>query len=458
MNDFRKEIADAFIKSLEEEGVRWTKKWSSVSQPMNAISGKQYKGINHLWLSYIQMQKGYKDPRWCTFKQATDKGWKIKKGSKSSKVEYWMPWDFKEKKALTWDAYRELMKEEDFEHGRYGIKAKHFSVFNGEQIEGIPPLELNLHRDISQSEIIKWISTNMGVPITHSAGDRAYYVPSEDRIVLPFAEQFIDQYSYNSTALHELSHATGHESRLNRPIHNSFGNDLYAYEELVAEISSAFCGHLIPAERDSIHLDNHKAYIQSWIKGLKDEPDTLFKAIKDAEESADLLETMAQPPKREKEIAFDDCDMEKKEVKMEKLEVILVEPQKAPKVVEIGAELEDMQEVVGGLIQMITPWDDDVALVCNDEGKLIGLPPNRAIYDDNGNIADILVGNFFICYAPIESEDFLPLPLELKEKYMEKFQKPEVFFKTEKGITAVPYEPEYDEIQPVKATNNTLVR
>ena len=107
----------------------------------------------------------------------------------------------------------------------------------------------------------------------------------------------------------------------------------------------------------------------------------------------------------------------------ESMKVLLVKPGEYAREAEIGSSLEDMQQAVGGWIEEYMPFDDDVALVCNEEGKLHGLDLNRAIYSDDGQIMDIIAGDFFVCYAPIESENFLSLPEDLMSKYEKKFRK-----------------------------------
>ena len=93
---------------------------------------------------------------------------------------------------------------------------------------------------------------------------------------------------------------------------------------------------------------------------------------------------------------------------------------------------------VGGLIEEYMPFEDEVALICNEEGKMNGMPLNRAIYGEDGQIMDVIAGPFFIAYAPVESENFLSLPDDLKQKYMDRFRAPEKFFMTAGGIRAVP--------------------
>lgn len=134
--------------------------------------------------------------------------------------------------------------------------------------------------------------------------------------------------------------------------------------------------------------------------------------------------------------------MNNQNLEKEKLKVLLIEPEKYPKVIEIDDTLEAMQEVVGGQIEEYMPFEDEVAIICNEEGKVMGLPLNRAIYDEtNKEIIEIMAGKFFIAYAPIESEKFLSLPKELADKYSEKFRYPESFFRTDNGIKAVPFKP-----------------
>ena len=126
---------------------------------------------------------------------------------------------------------------------------------------------------------------------------------------------------------------------------------------------------------------------------------------------------------------------------MDTINVIYVEPGKEARTIEIKDELKEMQNLVGGMIEEYMPFEDEVAIICNDEGKMNGMPLNRGVADDNGKLMDIIAGPFFIAYAPVESEKFLSMPKELEEKYKEKFRQPEQFFKTADGIKAVKYEP-----------------
>lgn len=130
-----------------------------------------------------------------------------------------------------------------------------------------------------------------------------------------------------------------------------------------------------------------------------------------------------------------------------KINVLLVQPMKNPQMIQIDDSLESMQSVVGGMIEEYMPFEDDVALVCNDEGKMRGMELNRGIFTEDGQLQDIIAGDFFVCYTPIESEKFLSLPPEFAEKYREKFKHPEQFFKTANGIQVVPHMPSKEEME-----------
>lgn len=120
------------------------------------------------------------------------------------------------------------------------------------------------------------------------------------------------------------------------------------------------------------------------------------------------------------------------------MKVVICEPNKNARIAEIGNELEDMQEVVGGYIEAVYPWEDEVAIVCNDEGKFNGCEPCRALYDDDGNMYDIVFGTFFICGC--SGEDFDSLSDEMINKYKEMFNKAETYCRGSRGIQAIKYD------------------
>ena len=121
------------------------------------------------------------------------------------------------------------------------------------------------------------------------------------------------------------------------------------------------------------------------------------------------------------------------------MQVVVVEPKKKPMVQDIGSDLESMQRIVGGSIQAIYPFDEPVALIFNEEGKLLNLPLNRALRDDEGNVYDIISGTFFLCAAPPDSEHFAGLSDQQAKAYMERFATPEMFLNVGGALFVLPY-------------------
>ncbi len=300
--EYRQEMAEAFANVLEEKGLEWRKEWagSGGGAPHNGITKACYRGSNAFWLSLVSMMKGYSDPRWVTMVQIMDKDskyhpkekWHLKAGSKATYVEYWYPFDLKDKKALTWEQYKQEIqsgrREDEFK-----LSTRYTAVFNACDVEGMPEIKEPKNEDIRMDEMVQKLSEGMGVQILLDGGDQAYYSPHQDQIHLPTPGSFENEYAFNATALHELSHSTGHPSRLNRPMSGFFGTSQYAYEELVAEMCSCFMGFDLQAQASSSHIDNHKAYVQSWIQAIREKPETLIKAIKDAQAAANYMDWKA---------------------------------------------------------------------------------------------------------------------------------------------------------------------
>lgn len=284
---FREEIAEDFVKSLEEDNLVWIKGWNGgTGAPLNFARDKEYKGINKLYLKKVEIENDFNDNRWLTFKQIVNCDYHLKKGSRGYKVEYFIPYDEKNKKWITWDEYKEKVDKKECK-----IKPKYYTVFNASQIEGIRKLERKYElNEIEKEEVIEKISKGMEVEIIEKEGNnRAYYDILSDKIVIPQRGQFKSREYYTATVLHELSHATGSENRLSRDMNNKFGSKKYGFEELIAEISSSFMGEYI---RDSLNedvLSNHKAYVKSWIKEIREDKNFLFKAIKEADKASDYM-------------------------------------------------------------------------------------------------------------------------------------------------------------------------
>lgn len=298
-----------YLKSLEEGQIPWEQMWKT-SIPENAISGVKYRGINNLILSFIALKRGYSDNRWCTYKQMTKNKWKFIKDAKGQGVciEYWSKYNSKEKRIYSFKEYEDIIKDNPDLKDDFRTIIRSTVVFNGDLIDGLSNNKNLSQEEIISNDYINNIINNLGVSYEEK-GDAAYYSPSDDTVVIPPSNTFKTEYSYYATQLHELSHSTGHKSRLSRNMSSVFGSEEYAKEELRAEISSSFLMQKFKLEYDKRHLDNHKAYIQSWIKVLKNNPQELFNAISDSNKIVDYLE--------ENSISKDKINTTNKEIEME---------------------------------------------------------------------------------------------------------------------------------------------
>lgn len=301
---YREKLANEFIKVLETENLNWKQGWKNNNKPYNPITGTEYKGVNFFNLSLLSKIKGYDDPRWVTYAEIIDKEekyhkgekWHLQKGSKAAWIEFAYPISKDKKEAYTWkDLDEENLEESDFYIGK-----KYYMVFNASCVTGMPKLEKNINKDIENNGLIINLAKNMGVGISFDGGDNAFYRLSEDKIYLPQAQFFNSQYEFDVTMLHELAHSTGHKSRLNRDLNNKFGSKAYAYEELIAEMSSCFMTTNFIDEIPKNHLKNHQAYVQSWISIIKNDPNELIKAITSAMQVAKYLDNHIEINKEKK--------------------------------------------------------------------------------------------------------------------------------------------------------------
>lgn len=297
--EFRKSVADMFVKGLSEEGLNWKQGWATTGELRNAVSNRHYRGLNEFYLKLVSMVHGYKDPRWMTFNQIRNEGYHLEKDSKGAKVEYWFPFDTIKKKGVSFEEKERLINEGERKNEDFSLVAKYYTVFNGDNISGLPEIELPKN-EIEPNKVLEQISKGMNVEIYNDGEDRAFYRPSTDDIHLPLPEVFSSDNEYNTVAFHELGHATGHESRLNRDQSGVFGTSAYAKEELVAEITSAFMAETTGISLEDINMENHKAYVNGWIASIEDDPEYLMKAISQAHDAADYMQQFVSEKEIEK--------------------------------------------------------------------------------------------------------------------------------------------------------------
>lgn len=270
-------ITDRVIELLERGVIPWKMPWSTRndSAPRNLVSGKQYRGLNLLVLNSL----GFQTPYFVTFNQAQAKGGTIRKGERGFPVVFWK--------------FLEHVDKETGEKSQVPF-LRYYTVFNLTQTEGIElptpaaPQPENVFEPIEAAQTI--VSGMPDAPPVRHGQGRAFYRPAMDFVGMPSPEEFTTPEEYYSTLFHELVHATGHERRCNRKGITgviNFGSEIYAQEELVAEMGAAFlCGEsgLTPAV-----IENQAAYIQGWLTKLKNDPKCLVQAAGQAQKAADFI-------------------------------------------------------------------------------------------------------------------------------------------------------------------------
>jgi antirestriction protein ArdC len=275
-------VTERILAKLEEGTVPWHKSWSAGGCPRNLVSNKEYRGVN-VWLLGSE---DYSSPYWVTFKQAKELGGTVRKGERSTPCIFW--------KFLAGDT-------EDPETGEIKSKQipliRYYSVFNVEQCDGISHSRLKAQAEEPApfNPIEAAEATVAGYPdapsISEDGGASAYYQPRTDSIHMPQRETFDTESHFYATLFHEMTHSTGHESRLARPGVTSptrYGSHAYSQEELVAEMGAAFL--LAEAGIDSDTLtDNSAAYVASWLKALKNDPKLVVLAGAQAQKAVDHI-------------------------------------------------------------------------------------------------------------------------------------------------------------------------
>jgi antirestriction protein ArdC len=277
MKDIYQAVTDRVIAELEQGVTPWIKPWSGEADPLprNLHSKRHYRGINHLVLTLVAATEGYSTNQWLTFKQALDLGAHVRKGEKATSVVFYQMQSIE---------LEQTDKVVDGETRRIPF-LKVFSVFNRDQVDGLGQAD-----SVEPSEIVEAdekaerIMDKSGATIRHG-GFQAFYAPKSDLIYLPTKTSFRDAAGYYSTALHELTHWTGHPSRLDRNMKGRFGDSAYALEELIAELSSAFLAAHCRIDGQLQHAN----YIDSWLKVLHRDKRAIFIAASQAQKAADYL-------------------------------------------------------------------------------------------------------------------------------------------------------------------------
>jgi antirestriction protein ArdC len=276
MADVYEIVTQRFIEALEQGIIPWRQEWTGQGAPHNYVSRKAYSGGNLMLLWISAAVKQYQSDAWMTYNQATALGATVRKGEKATLVYFW--------KVSRYKAPTDADKK--------SFLLRYYNVFNVAQIDGLP---VSAEREIAEIEapqavVDAWIEREV-MPIRH-AGSQAFYSPSSDRVTMPPRNTFKSSEAYYGTMFHELVHATGHASRLDRGLSTGFGSEKYSKEELVAEIGAAMlcavCGIDTPAIQE-----NSKAYVQNWIGKLKGDSKLILAAASQAQRAANYIRGIA---------------------------------------------------------------------------------------------------------------------------------------------------------------------
>jgi antirestriction protein ArdC len=272
-------VTERIISALDAGIVPWRKEWKTNSNsalPINYQTKKPYRGINVFTLLCSEFSSN----AWLTYKQANAMGLQVRKGSKGAPIVFWK---FDRKKdELTGDI-------------EVSAFARQYTVFNLDQIDGLPAElpapDAPVFEPIVEAEgIVNKYLTGTGPALAHG-GNRAYYLPSADKVQMPVRESFVSPDAYYSTLFHELTHSTGNASRLKRFDEESahlFGSESYSKEELIAEFGAAFLCAESGIVNDSVSA-NHAAYIQGWLRALKNDKSLAIQAAQRAQKAVDVI-------------------------------------------------------------------------------------------------------------------------------------------------------------------------
>ena len=284
MVDVYQMVTDRIIAMLEQGDIPWERPWTGAGRyAIKRSSGKPYSILNQMLLG--------NPGEYLSFNECKKLGGKIRKGAKAKIVVFWKIMEYPKKdsngkpvvdgngavkmQSIPFLKYSQVFHIDDCE----GVEPKHYE----ETLRDFDPIDM-------AEEVIDGYVQRSGITLEHAKQGRAYYSPEADKVVLPIKEQFTSEAGYYGTAFHELTHSTGHKSRLDRIVAGSFsfGDETYSKEELVAEIGSASIMNILGIETDD-SVRNNAAYIQSWIKALRNDKKLIVSAASKAGKAVEMI-------------------------------------------------------------------------------------------------------------------------------------------------------------------------
>lgn len=309
--DYKQELTDKLITRIEAardglaQKLEWVPPWLQCSAPpFNPVTDTRYKGINFI----ACMSAGFSDPRFLTFNNiqalATQSGSKlqIKRGEKGIPVFKAIQIELKSPEQEGKDGTAPA-EQAAGTHKLIWTLAYAGTVFNASQIEGMEPLqprEFTFEPVAAAEQLAEALQLKTHLKIKQTSQAKACYVPSKHEVRISPPEQFISTPAYYDTLLHELGHSTG--PALGRDMKGKFGSASYAFEELVAELSSVFVGAELGIPHDPALHENHAAYLDSWLKALKDDKNCIFKAAALATKACSHQMTLLQEFRHERSV------------------------------------------------------------------------------------------------------------------------------------------------------------
>jgi antirestriction protein ArdC len=272
--DVYQEITDQVIAALEAGTVPWQRPWREFGMQRNLTSGRPYRGVNQLLTQVKQQVRGFETPWWLTFRAAQGAGGNVRRGERGTMV-------------VLWKRIRVKDEQTDEEEIRWWMKP--YTVFNLDQVDGVdaPELDREAKLDFDPIAAAEAIVASMPSPpaIIHAPGG-GYYLPASDEVYMPPRESFRNEPGYYATLFHELTHSTGHPSRLDRELAPRSREEAYSREELIAQLgASMLCAQ---AEIDP-QIEQSASYIASWLTALRDDKRMVAVAAGRAQRAADYI-------------------------------------------------------------------------------------------------------------------------------------------------------------------------
>ena len=282
MRDLYAEVSARIVAELERGAAPWIKPWSATAGqnvPQNAVTNRPYSGCNVILL-WLARDRGWATPRFLTFKQTQEAGGHVRKGEHGTKVYFVKQLQVKE-------------GEGEEAESRLIPMMREYTVFNVAQTEGLPDSirsgkPMRVRNSDARDKLADDFLRSTGADIREGHGE-AFFVPSHDFISMPAFQAFRGAGHFYNVAFHELTHWTGHKSRLDRDLKNRFGSGSYAMEELVAELGAAFLSAEFGFDGDV----RNAGYIATWIELLKADKRAFFTACSKASKAADYLRGLA---------------------------------------------------------------------------------------------------------------------------------------------------------------------